>query len=102
MKKILMTAVATLALTAPAWAQADLDANGDGVVTLDEVQAVNPDVTAEDFSEMDTDSDGVLSPEEVSAAEEAGQLGGDAGAADDGAADDGFGDEGAGDELPIE
>lgn len=74
MKTILMSAVAAVALTAPAWAQADLDANGDGMVTLDEVQAVNPDITAEDFSAMDTDSDGVLSPEEVSAAQEAGQL----------------------------
>lgn len=74
MKTILMSAVAAVALTAPAWAQTDLDANADGMVTLDEVQAANPDITAEDFSAMDTDSDGVLSPEEVGAAQEAGQL----------------------------
>ncbi len=74
MKTILMSAVAAVALTAPAWAQADLDTNADGMVTLDEVQAANPDITAEDFSAMDTDSDGALSAEEVTAAQEAGQL----------------------------
>lgn len=74
MKKLLMTAVAGLVLTAPAFAQTDLDADGDGIVTLEEVQAVNPDITAEDFATMDTDGDGSLDADEVAAAQAAGLL----------------------------
>ena len=50
------------------------DANGDGMVTLDEVEAVHSDVTAEAFAAMDTNMDGVLDEAEVSAAQEAGLL----------------------------
>ncbi len=75
MKKLLLTAATTLALAAPAWAQADLDADGDGAVTYEEVVAVTPDITAEDFAAMDTDGDGVLSADEVAAAQDAGLLG---------------------------
>lgn len=74
MKKILMTAIAGLTLTAPAFAQANLDADGDGVVTLEEVQAVNPDITAEDFAAMDTNGDGSLDADEVAAAQADGLL----------------------------
>lgn len=76
MTKFLMTAATAIALTTPAWAQADLDANADGEVTLEEVQAVNPDFTAEDFATIDTDGNGTLSAEEVSAAQASGLLAG--------------------------
>lgn len=88
MKKFLVTAVAAMALTAPAWAQADLDADGDGSVTFEEAQAANPDLTTDEFAAMDTDGDGVLSADEVSAAQDAGQLGGGEGADDEAPAAD--------------
>ena len=44
------------------------------MVTLDEVEAVHSDVTAEAFAAMDTNMDGVLDEAEVSAAQEAGLL----------------------------
>lgn len=73
--KTLLTTAATLALlTAPAWAQAGLDADGDGNVTMDELQAAFPEATADQFAAMDTDADGVLNAEEVAAAQAAGIL----------------------------
>jgi len=44
---------------------AQVDANGDGVMTIDEVQAVFPDVTADAFAEADADNDGALTDEEM-------------------------------------
>lgn len=43
----------------------EVDANGDGVMTVDEVQAVYPDITAEVFAEVDTNNDGVLDDAEM-------------------------------------
>ena len=50
------------------------DSNGDGVLTLDEVQAVMPDITAEAFSAMDLNSDGALDEAEVQSAQDAGLM----------------------------
>ncbi len=50
------------------------DANGDGLLTLDEVQAVMPEVTAAAFSAMDLNADGALDAAEVEAAQEAGLM----------------------------
>lgn len=75
MKKALVTVIAlTSAVALPAWAATDIDTNGDGVMTLDEVQAVFPEVTAEVFATADTDADGALSDEEMVAAQEAGTI----------------------------
>ncbi|WP_380055474.1 hypothetical protein ACFE33_00500 [Falsihalocynthiibacter sp. SS001] len=72
MKTVLTTTAAILAFTAPVLAASvsELDANGDGMVTIDELKAVNPEVTAEEFAAMDTNGDGSLNDEELSAAEE--------------------------------
>ncbi len=51
-----------------------LDANADGMVTLEEVQAVMPEVTAEAFVAMDSNGDGALDDAELSAAMDAGLL----------------------------
>jgi len=72
MQRLLLTAATVMAMTAPAWAQADLDI--DGVVTYEEVLVAYPDVTAEDFAAMDADGDGVLSADEIAAAQDAGLL----------------------------
>ncbi len=77
MKKSMMTLIA-LTVTGlsvaglPAWAATEVDANGDGVMTLDEVQAVYPEITAETFASVDMDADGALSDEEMVAAQEKG------------------------------
>lgn len=74
------TALATVSLFVLAGAVSavsaatEADANGDGVLTLDEVQAVMPDVTVETFSAMDLNDDGALDAAEVQAAQEAGLM----------------------------
>ncbi|SFT83753.1 EF-hand domain-containing protein [Sedimentitalea nanhaiensis] len=63
-----------LALPGLAMAATELDTNGDGLLTLDEVQAVLPETTAESFSAMDTNADGALDADEVSVAQDAGLM----------------------------
>ncbi len=58
---------AAVALTA-----AEMDTNGDGLLTIDEVQAIYPDLNADSFTAMDLNADGALDAEEVAAAQEAG------------------------------
>ena len=53
---------------------ADADANGDGVLTLDEVQTVFPTVSTDMFVAMDINADGALDETEITAAEEAGVM----------------------------
>ncbi|MFC6583979.1 hypothetical protein [Sulfitobacter aestuariivivens] len=73
-----LTAIALTTLCVPVYAMgsgaAELDANGDGLLSVTEVQAVYPDVTAEQFSAMDLNADGALDDSEVVAAEEAGVM----------------------------
>ncbi len=76
MKLITKTTVAAIALmsASAAFAQLAADANGDGVLTIDEVQAAYPDITAESFSTMDLNADGALDEAEVQSAQEAGLM----------------------------
>lgn len=67
-------AVLALILPASAFAAADIDANGDGLLTLDEVQSVFPEISTESFSAMDLNADGALDESEWVAAQEAGLL----------------------------
>ncbi|MEP4195715.1 MAG: hypothetical protein ABJL99_08790 [Aliishimia sp.] len=70
--------LAALLLSTSAYAMSEtasaVDANGDGVLTIDEVQAVYPDVSSDGFSAMDLNADGALDSSEVTAAEEAGVM----------------------------
>lgn len=50
------------------------DSNGDGLLTITEIQAVLPDVSAELFTAMDLNADGALDAAEIEAAQEAGLL----------------------------
>ncbi|MEO9653119.1 MAG: hypothetical protein ABJ360_27680 [Roseobacter sp.] len=62
-------------LLAPAaMAATGADANGDGVLTIDEVQAVMPDITADAFNTMDLNADGALDSAEIEAAQDAGLM----------------------------
>lgn len=69
-------AVSVLAvlLAGAAWAATTADANGDGVLTIDEVQAAMPDVSADTFNAMDINADGALDAAEVEAAQKAGLM----------------------------
>ncbi|MCK0167008.1 EF-hand domain-containing protein [Jannaschia sp. S6380] len=71
MNKLTTVTAALLLMGAPAFAQ---DADGDGNVSLEELQAAYPEVTADAFASMDTDADGVLSADELQAAIDAGML----------------------------
>lgn len=61
-------------LPALALAQSSADANGDGVLTIEEVQAVVPEVDTDTFSAMDANGDGALDQDEIAVAQEAGLL----------------------------
>ncbi|WP_179378410.1 EF-hand domain-containing protein [Jannaschia marina] len=74
MKSFITTAAITVALATPLMAQGALDADGDGNVSLEELQTAFPDMTAESFAAMDTDADGVLSATELQDAVDAGLL----------------------------
>lgn len=74
MTRKLLTLIAFAASALPAIAAEDADTNGDGVLSVEEVQAVWPEVTVEMFISMDTDGDGLLNDEEVAAAREYGNL----------------------------
>ena len=74
MKYILLTTAAALGLSSAAIASTDMDSDGDGMVTWEEVQAAAPDVTEDQFKMLDANGDGALDADEVSAAREAGQL----------------------------
>lgn len=77
MRKLMLTAAALALVPAgAALAQsfADLDANGDAVLTLAEAQAGYPALTAEGFTAIDTNADGALDEAELTAAVEAGVL----------------------------
>ena len=56
------------------FAQAALDADGDGLVTLEEILAVYPDASADDFATADIDSSGALDEDEMAIALESGLI----------------------------
>ncbi|MFD2738714.1 hypothetical protein ACFSUD_03940 [Sulfitobacter aestuarii] len=71
-------ALGMILLGLPAYAAGEdagtLDANGDGMVSVTEVQAVYPEITAEQFSTMDLNGDGALDEAEMTAASDAGLM----------------------------
>ncbi len=62
---ILASAFATAALAAGSFTEVDV--NADGMVTPDEMIAANPEMTEEEFRAADANGDGVLSQEEYEA-----------------------------------
>ena len=73
-----LTVIAETVLALPAFAMGqngtEADANEDGVLSLEEVQAVFPDMTEDQFTTMDLNGDGTLEDAEVKAAQEAGLM----------------------------
>lgn len=78
MKKHLAIAASVIALAgAPALADTYGDADHDFPLTMAEFMAAYPDVTPEEFAEIDADGDGEVSEEEYEDAREAGLIGDD-------------------------
>ncbi|KEJ97880.1 EF-hand domain-containing protein [Sulfitobacter pseudonitzschiae] len=67
-------AVAACPMIASANTAAELDANQDGYLTLDELQVAYPDMDGDQFTLLDLDANGALDAEEIAAATEAGML----------------------------
>ena len=65
---------ATVMGTMASAAVADLDSDGDGVVSFTEMLAVYPTLTEVGFSAVDTNGDGVVDEEELIAATEGGLI----------------------------
>jgi len=76
MKKTVLTLMTAFGLALPTtlMAATEADANGDGVLTIDEEQAVYPEITTEAFTAMDVNADGALDDDEVVAAQGAGMM----------------------------
>ena len=75
MKKTLVQAASVLALTITALsAQSEMDADGDGVLSYNELLAANPAMSEERFIAIDTNSDGAVDADELKMATEAGLL----------------------------
>ncbi|WP_425039345.1 EF-hand domain-containing protein [Primorskyibacter sp. S187A] len=69
-----LTCVTAAPLLAMSDGMAALDANGDGMLSLEEMQVGYPEVTGDAFLTMDANADGMLDTDEVTAAETAGLL----------------------------
>jgi hypothetical protein len=52
----------------------DVDTNGDGLASFEELQAAYTDFTEQLFQQIDTNADGYIDGDEMSAAEEAGLI----------------------------
>jgi hypothetical protein len=80
MRRVAVGALAAVLFSAPVFAQmADVDTDGDGMASYEELVAVYPSLTEDAFVAMDTNEDGVLDEAEMAAAIEAGTLVKDAG-----------------------
>ncbi|WP_264210739.1 EF-hand domain-containing protein [Leisingera thetidis] len=67
-------AVIAMAASAALAAMSDVDTDEDGMSSYEELIAVYPDVTEDQFTAMDANEDGSLDQEEMDAAAEAGTL----------------------------
>jgi len=77
MKKIVLQSVTVFALAASASAvsaQSEIDTDGDGLLSYNELLVTYPAMTEENFTAMDTNSDGAIDADEMKVAEEAGML----------------------------
>ncbi len=74
MKSARIALVILLAGATAGFAEGTYDADGDGMVTLEEIQVSMPDFTAELFAQADTNADGMLDAAELAAAADAGLL----------------------------
>lgn len=75
MKKIVIQTVTIIALSATALsAQSEMDTDGDGLLSYNELLAAYPAMTEEVFTAIDTNSDGAVDADEMTVANDAGLL----------------------------
>ncbi len=76
MKTLALTLALGVAATGTAFAQGitDMDADGDGMLSITELQATYPTLTEEGFIAIDANADGAVDEAELTAAVEAGTL----------------------------
>ena len=75
MKKIVIQTVTVIALSATALsAQSEMDTDGDGLLSYNELLAAYPEMTEENFTAIDTNSDGAVDADEMTVATDAGLL----------------------------
>lgn len=77
MKKLMIQTTAVLALTVAATAmsaQSDIDTDGDGLLSYNELLAAHPELTEDAFTAIDTNADGAVDADELKVAQEAGLL----------------------------
>ena len=79
MTRKIITAVAILVTAAAAYAMTELDTDGDNMLTMEELQAAYPSITAEQFSAADVDADGMINEGELADARAAGLIPADQG-----------------------
>lgn len=72
MKKTLVSLTCVLAVLGGMALAAPVDADGDGVYSMDEVMTAYPDMDEDTYAQIDTDGNGDISMEEFDAALEAG------------------------------
>ena len=73
--KLIAPITVLTALAVPAFAQdPSIDINGDGMYSYSEVQAVMPEMTEEEFTNLDVSGDALLDVDEITAATQAGLL----------------------------
>lgn len=75
MKNVTIATLIGLMASSAAFAQATVeDTDGNGVYSMDELQAAYPSLTEEVFAQVDVNADGTVDADELSAAVDAGVL----------------------------
>lgn len=64
----------TIATAGAVMASTNIDADGDGVFTYDEMLAAFPELTEETYVAVDANADGVVDADELAAAQDSGLL----------------------------
>lgn len=75
MKKIALQTAMMIALSATALsAQAEVDSDGDGLLSYNEMLAAHPEMTEETFVTIDANADGAVDADELKMANESGLI----------------------------
>lgn len=72
--RLIAAGLVTLPMAAFAADYMAADANQDGMLSLEEVQAILPEVTTDTFVAVDTDGDGLVNADELAAAQAEGLM----------------------------
>jgi Ca2+-binding EF-hand superfamily protein len=79
MNRKIITASAILLAATAAYAMSEMDSNADGSLSMDELQAVYPDMSETTFINADTDGNGLIDETELAEAQASGVLPADEG-----------------------